>query len=229
MKAMILAAGFGKRMRPLTDNTPKPLLKVAGKSLIEYHLENLAAAGVGEFVINHAWLGEQIEAQLGDGSRYGVRIQYSPEGEPLNTGAGIARALPLLGDEAFIVTNGDVWTDYDYRRLVDKPVDRAHLVLVGNPPHNPEGDFALLRDGSVVANKLHPSGVGLTFSGVSVLHPDLFRHAPRGPFPLREPLIEAMQEGRVSGEHFTGAWTDVGTPRRLQELDQQLLAAKARR
>lgn len=226
MKAMILAAGFGKRMRPLTDTTPKPLLKVAGKPLIVYHIENLAAAGVTELVINHAYLGEQIEAELGDGAGFGVRIQYSAEGEPLNTGAGIAKALPLLGEEAFIVTNGDVWTDYDYRRLVGKPVQRAHLVLVDNPAHNPEGDFALMRNGSVLANKHHQSGVGLTFSGISVLHPALFKHSPQGPFPLREPLIEAMHEGLVSGEHFTGAWTDVGTPQRLRELDQQLRAVR---
>lgn len=222
MKAMILAAGFGKRMRPLTESTPKPLLPLAGKPLIVYHIENLARAGITELVINHAWLGQQIESTLGDGGAFGVSIRYSPEGEPLNTGAGIANALPLLGDEAFIVTNGDVWTDFDYARLVDKHVDRAHLVLVDNPEHNPEGDFALLENGRVVADRDDERGRGLTFSGISVLHPALFDHAPKGPFPLRDPLIEAMREGRVSGEHFTGGWTDVGTPERLQELERRI-------
>lgn len=222
MKAMILAAGLGKRMRPLTDNTPKPLLLLAGKPLIVYHIEGLARAGIEEIVINHAYLGEQIEAALGDGSAFGVRILYSREGEPMNTGAGIANALPLLGAEAFILTNGDVWTDFDYARLLDRPVDLAHLVLVDNPPHNPGGDFALTAGGRVIADQHNKGGIGLTYSGISVLHPKLFAFCPRGSFPLREPLIDAMREGRVTGEHFTGAWTDVGTPRRLEELEQQL-------
>lgn len=224
MKAMILAAGFGKRMRPLTDTTPKPLLPVAGKPLIVYHIEKLAAIGVRDLVINHAYLGEKIEAALGDGSAFGVRIQYSPEGQPLNTGAGIARALPLLGADPFIVTNGDVWTDYDYGQLLDRPVDRAHLVLVANPEHNLQGDFALLRSGRVVADRDNPRGEGLTYSGISVLHPKLFAFTPSGPFPLREPLIEAMHEGQVTGEHFTGEWTDVGTPQRLHALEQAVLS-----
>ena len=184
MKAMILAAGFGKRMRPLTDNTPKPLLKLGGKSLIVYHIENLKRAGITEIVINHAYLGEQIEAALGDGSSFGVQISYSPEGTPLNTGAGIARALPLLGEEAFIVTNGDVWTDYDYRQLVNVCVDQAHLVLVDNPDHNPEGDFILRQSGQVIAIGRGDEGPGLTYSGISVLRPALFDRCPAGPFPI---------------------------------------------
>lgn len=223
MKAMILAAGFGKRMRPLTEHTPKPLLPVAGKPLIVYHIENLVRAGIKEIVINHAWLGEQIEAALGDGSAYGVSIRYSPEGTPLNTGAGIARALPLLGDDPFLVTNGDVWTDYDYRRLQGIAVDRAHLVLVDNPLHNAGGDFTLGRDGKVSAKTDGSEGAALTYSGISVLHPALFEAGPEGPFPLRDPLLAAMDLGAVTGEHYTGAWTDVGTPERLRELEQQLL------
>ncbi|KKK85214.1 hypothetical protein LCGC14_2775550, partial [marine sediment metagenome] len=143
MKAMILAAGLGKRMRPLTDNTPKPLLLCAGKPLIVYQIEALVAAGVTEIVINHAYLGEQIEAHLGDGSAYGASIHYSPETEPMNTGAGIAHALPLLGDDPFILTNGDVWTDFDFSVLRGKNIELAHLVMVANPEHNPQGDFSL--------------------------------------------------------------------------------------
>ena len=224
MKAMILAAGFGKRMRPLTDTMPKPLLPLAGKPLIVYHIENLARAGIREIVINHAYLGEQIEAALGDGSGFGVRIQYSPEGQPLDTGAGIANALPLLGEAPFLLTNGDVWTDFEYSSLIDKPVNRAHLVLVSNPEHNPAGDFALLPNGQVVADRDSEQGTGLTYSGISVLHPRLFESCPKGPFPLLQPLIQAMREGSVSGEHFTGGWTDVGTPERLAELERQLLS-----
>lgn len=222
MKAMILAAGYGKRMRPLTDNMPKPLLPLAGKPLIVYHIEALAKIGVTEIVINHAYLGEQIEATLGDGSAFGVQIRYSPEGKPLNTGAGIANALPLLGEEPFILTNGDIWTDFDYSRLLKREVDLAHLVLVNNPAHNPQGDFSLAKNGRVIPDRASDDGVGLTYSGVSVLHPRLFAFCPRGPFPLREPLIEAMREGKVTGERYSGGWTDVGTPERLLELEQQL-------
>ncbi len=222
MKAMILAAGYGKRMRPLTDSVPKPLLAVAGKPLIVYHLENLARAGIRDVVINHAWLGEQIEAALGDGSRFGLRITYSPEGTPLDTGAGVARALPLLGDGPFILTNGDIWTDFDYTGLVNTVVDRAHLVLVDNPAHHPRGDFALDAEGRVHAERTDDTSVSLTFAGISVLHPRLFADAPEGAFPLLHPLQAAMRAGGVSGEHFTGAWTDVGTPERLQSLDRAL-------
>ena len=225
MKAMILAAGFGKRMRPLTDNLPKPLLPCAGKPLIVYHIEALVAVGVTEIVINHAYLGEKIEAHLGDGSAFGASIKYSAEGEPLNTGAGIAKALPLLGDEPFILTNGDVWTDFNYSHLVNKPIEQAHLVMVSNPEHNPQGDFSLMANGRLLADRNHPDGVGLTYSGISILHPKLFSFCPSGPFPLRQPLIQAMNDGAVFGEHFQGRWTDVGTPQRLEELEQEILQA----
>lgn len=224
MKAMILAAGFGKRMRPLTDTTPKPLLSCAGKPLIVYHIEALAAVGVDEIIINHAYLGEQIEEALGDGSRFGVRIRYSPEGEPLDTGAGILKALPLLGEEPFILTNGDVWTDFPYQQLLNQPIDLAHLVLVSNPAHNPCGDFSLLDSGQVLAGTAGVDGKGLTYSGVSKLHPKLFGQCPEGPFPLRQPLMEAMVAGGVTGQYYQGSWTDVGTPQRLTELEAEILA-----
>ena len=217
MKAMILAAGKGERMRPLTLHTPKPLLPVAGKSLIEYHLDALAAAGVQEVVINHAWLGEQIEAHLGQGERFGLRIRYSAEGEPLETGGGIFNALSLLGDAPFILVNGDVWSDFDYGRLLKSPEGLAHLVLVDNPAHHADGDFALLND--------HVSDSGgqsdrLTFSGLSVLHPALFEGCEAGAFKLAPLLRRAMAAGRVTGEHHHGQWVDVGTVERLAQVEQ---------
>jgi MurNAc alpha-1-phosphate uridylyltransferase len=224
MKAMILAAGLGQRMRPLTDTIPKPLLVCAGKPLIVYHIEALAAAGIDEIVINHAYLGEQIEKALGDGSRYNVRIRYSPEGEPMNTGAGIANALPLLGSEPFILTNADVSTDFPFQQLLTQPVDRAHLVMVANPEHNPRGDFALTKTGLLLADRDSDQGVALTYSGIGVLHPKLFDFCPQGPFPLRQPLINAMAQARVSGQLYKGRWTDVGTPQRLEQLERQLLS-----
>ncbi len=226
MKAMILAAGLGKRMRPLTDNIPKPLLPCAGKPLIVYHIEALVSVGVTEMVINHAYLGEQIEAALGDGSSFGASITYSPEQEPMNTGAGIANALPLLGEAPFILTNGDVWSDYDYGQLLKQSVELAHLVMVSNPEHNPQGDFSLTKNGRLLPDRDSADGVALTYSGISLLHPKLFAFCPRGPFPLREPLIEAMKEQRVTAEHHMGAWTDVGTPQRLEVLEQQILASR---
>lgn len=226
MKAMILAAGLGTRMRPLTDNTPKPLLLCAGKSLIVYHIEALVAAGVTDIVINHAYLGEQIVAALGDGSFYGARITYSPEGEPMDTGAGIANALPLLGEDPFILTNGDIWTDFDYRELVDKQIGLAHLVMVDNPAHNPQGDFVLSDDQHLLTDSNNGKGVGLTYSGISLLDPQLFADSPRTPFPLKQPLVEAMQQKQVTGQHFDGRWIDVGTPERLRQLEQQILASE---
>jgi len=219
MKAMILAAGRGERMRPLTDHTPKPLLRVAGRTLIEYHMAALAAAGFDEIVINHAHLGTQIERALGDGSRYGVRISYSAEGEALETGGGILRALPLLGPSPFLVVNGDVWTDFPYERLRREPAGLAHLVLVDNPPHHPQGDFALV-DGLV-----QPQGERLlTFSGLGIYRPQLFAGCEPGRFPLAPLLRRAMAGGEVSGEYYEGRWLDVGTPQRLAELEQMLLA-----
>jgi MurNAc alpha-1-phosphate uridylyltransferase len=217
MRAMILAAGRGERMRPLTDRVPKPLLRVAGKPLIEYHLEALAAAGFRELVINHAHLGGQIESALGDGSRWGVRIRYSPEGRALETGGGIFRALPLLGDAPFLVVNGDIWTDFGYPPRHLAPGIVAHLVLVANPTHHPQGDFHLR--GDRVANA---GGPRLTFGGIGVYHPRLFAASAPGAFPLAPLLRAACDRGEVSGERFAGRWVDVGTPQRLQALDGML-------
>ena len=215
---MILAAGRGERMRPLTDHTPKPLLPVAGKPLIEHQVERVAEAGFRRIVINHAWLGEQIEKQLGDGSRWKLSIDYSAEGEALETGGGIHRALPLLPDP-FIVINGDIWTDLDYRSLRITQRDLATLVMVPNPSHNPEGDFILQHD-----RIQHASAAGerLTFSGIGVYRHALFAGCKPGKFPLAPLLREAMQEGRVGGVRHEGLWIDVGTPERLEQLEQYL-------
>lgn len=222
MKAMILAAGKGERLRPLTLHTPKPLVQVGGMPLIEYHLRALASAGVTELVINHAWLGEQIEAYLGRGDRFGVHIQYSAEGEPLETGGGIHRALPLLGDQPFIVVNGDIWTDFDFASLALPPMALAHLVLVNNPPHHPTGDF-MLADGKVMEGA---SGTTFTYSGIAVLHPQLFKSCRAGAFKLAPLLRQAMAEGAVSGEHYSGRWVDVGTHERLAEVEDILEARR---
>jgi MurNAc alpha-1-phosphate uridylyltransferase len=217
MHAMILAAGRGERMRPLTDRTPKPLLKVAGRPLIEHHIRALAAAGYRDLVINHAHLGEQIVAALGDGGRFGVRIRYSPEGRALETGGGIFRALPLLGEGPFLVVNGDVWCDYDFARAHLAPGRLAHLVLVDNPPHHACGDFAL--DDSTARNR---GEVRFTFSGIGVYHPDLFVGCRPGTFPLAPLLRAACDRHRVSAEHHAGVWMDIGTPQRLQQLNEML-------
>ena len=223
MKAMILAAGRGERMRPLTDDCPKPLLQAGGMSLIERHVRRLATAGFRDLVVNHAWLGERIEEALGDGSRFGMRIRYSPEGEALETAGGIARALPLLGDAPFLVVNGDVHCDYDparartiATRLDARPLI-AWLVLVPNPEHHSAGDFLL--DGGRVRDD--GDGARLTFSGIGVYHPRLF-DGVAGRAPLAPLLRRAMAEGRVAGERHDGAWIDVGTPARLADLDARL-------
>lgn len=223
MKAMILAAGKGERMRPLTLHTPKPLVRAGGVPLIEYHLRALQEAGFHEVVINHAWLGQQIEDYLGDGERFGLRITHSPEGEPLETGGGIFRALPLLGDEPFMVVNGDIWTDYPFKRLRMPLAGLAHLVLIDNPAHHPEGDFSLI-DGQVRDSL--DAGTRLTYSGIAVLHPKLFADCHDGPFKLAPLLRAAMNQGRVTGEHFTGRWVDVGTHERLAEVEQLLVAGR---
>ena len=217
MKAMILAAGKGERLRPLTLHTPKPLIRVGDKPLIEYHIEALARAGFRELVINHAWLGEQIETYLGDGSRFGVRIVYSAEGEPLETGGGIRKALPLLGEQPFVVVNGDIFTNYDFARLRDLPVASVHLVLVDNPEHHADGDFAW-REGKLVAER--EGSPRLTYSGIAVLHPRLFIDSPEGPFKLAPLLRRAQVEGSASAEHFTGRWIDVGTHERLERAER---------
>lgn len=217
---MILAAGRGERMRPLTDHTPKPLLEVGGKPLIVWHIERLAAAGFTELVINHAHLGEQIERTLGDGSRWGVAIRYSAEGEgrALETGGGIFKALPLLGENPFLVVNGDIWCDLDFAELALPDGDLAQLVLIDNPDHNPGGDFHL-----DTAGRVHAEGEPrLTFSGIGVYSPALFSGCRPGAFPLAPLLRSAMAEGRVGGRHHRGRWMDVGTPERLLTLDKQL-------
>ena len=225
MRAMILAAGRGERMRPLTDCCPKPLLDVGGEPLILWHIRRLAAAGVREVVVNHAWLGRLIEERLGDGAAYGVAIRYSAEGDrALETAGGIATALPLLGDMPFLVINGDVLTDIDFAALAAQAgaLDGVHalarLVLVGNPAHNAKGDFGLLPDGRVSADPL--VGTGLTFAGVGLYHPALFAGMPAGePAKLAPLLRSAMAKGQVSGERHDGLWLDVGTPERLLEAD----------
>lgn len=224
MKAMILAAGLGKRMRPLTDTLPKPLLPVGGKALMMYHIERLQELGVCEFIINTAYLGEKIEAALGDGFAQGISIQYSREDEPLDTGGALLQALPLLGDEPFLLVNGDVWTDYPFEHLLDfhLPEDcLGHLVLVPNPRHNRRGDFAL-HDGCL----LHNTEVdqGFTFSGISLLRPQLISSYSerRQMFPLREAFAEGIALNQLSGELYEGQWWDIGTPERLQALDEEL-------
>lgn len=226
MKVMILAAGKGERLRPLTLHTPKPLVRAGDVPLIEYHLRALLAAGFTEVVINHAWLGKQIEDYLGDGQRLGLSIRYSPEGEPLETGGGIFRALPLLGDEPFLVVNGDIWTDYDFANLHRPITGLAHLVLVDNPVHHPIGDFALVA-GRVVDGQAGVVQVPrLTYSGMAILHPRLFDGCEAGAFKLAPLLREAMVQGLVSGEHFTGRWVDVGTHERLAEVERLLAVSR---
>ncbi len=216
MKAMILAAGRGERMRPLTDHTPKPLLSAAGKPLIVYTIEQLVAAGYHEIIINHAHLGQQIEQSLGNGNQFGAEIRYSPEGnQALETAGGIINALPLLNNEVFLVVNGDIATDLPFSELKTQPVDLAHLVLVKNPVHNPNGDFGLESTGSI-SDTLTKK---FTFSGIGLYHPELFRRFPNGIRKLLPVLMQGIAEQRVSGQLYSGFWMDIGTPQRLQELD----------
>ncbi|MEQ6916925.1 N-acetylmuramate alpha-1-phosphate uridylyltransferase MurU [Halomonas aquatica] len=218
MKAMILAAGLGTRMRPLTDHCPKPLLEVAGRPLIVHHLDRLRAAGITEVVINVSYRAQQIIAALGDGSAHGVSIAWSREEAPLETGGGIHQALSLLGDAPFLLVNGDIWCDLDPSRLPDLGDDLAHLVLVDNPDHHPGGDFHLDAQGRV-----RESGEPrLTFTGFSVIDPALVAGESPGAFPLAPLLRRAMAEDRIGGTHHRGAWIDVGTPQRLAELDRRL-------
>ena len=225
MKAFILAAGRGERMRPLTDTTPKPLLIAGGKPLIVWHLERLAAAGFRDVVINHAHLGAQIEAALGNGQQFGLAIAYSPEPPgALETAGGIAHALPLLGDQPFLVINGDIWCDWDLkqaRHRVHAPGERhVHLVFIDNPPHHPTGDFCL--DGELV------KGAGdckntLTYAGIGVFSPSFFSGVPCGAVMKLRPLLDAgIAEKTITGERYPGRWVDVGTPERLAELDREL-------
>ena len=222
MKAMILAAGRGERMRPLTDVTPKPLLSVGGKALIVWAIQRLKQAGITELVVNIAHLAPKIEAALGDGAALGVRVRYSFEQEALETAGGIAWALPLLDNEPFLVVNSDVYSDYDLAPLVASastltPQHPAHLVLVNNPQHHPQGDFGL-SDGHV-----NTGAPKFTFSGIGAYHPALFATITRGEKArLATQLAQPIAERRVSGEHYSGEWNDVGTPERLAELDQRL-------
>lgn len=222
MRAMILAAGLGTRMRPLTLNNPKPMLPIAGKPLIQYHIERLVNAGITEIVINHAWMGEKLEAYIGDGSRFGATISWSAEDEPLETGGGIFKALPQLSEDGlpFVLINGDVFTNYSFAQLLKYSVtgdSLAHLILVSNPKHNPEGDFQLQGE------KVFESGDEcLTFSGISVLSPALFDDCISGKFPLAPLLCSAMRLGQVSGEFFPGYWRDIGTPERLLEVSEDI-------
>lgn len=224
MKAMILAAGRGERMRPLTDHTPKPLLKVGGKPLIVWHIERLAQAGIREIVINHAHLGAQIEQSLGNGAQWDVSIQYSAEVNALETAGGIANALPLLGNASFCVINGDVFTDYDFKRLMHSASgvmtgdDLAHLVLVDNPPQHPNGDF------SIFNGQLTNVGEHMyTFSGIGVYQPAMFTEINRGEAAKLAPLLrDAICQGKATAEHYKGVWHDIGTPQRLTELDAWL-------
>jgi MurNAc alpha-1-phosphate uridylyltransferase len=216
MKVMILAAGRGERMRPLTDHTPKPLLPVAGKAIIEHTIVQLASAGFTEIIINHAHLGQQIEDYLGDGRRYGVSICYSPEGEQgLETAGGIINALPLLGSEVFLVVNGDIATDFPFAELKNVTVDLAHIIMVDNPAHHSQGDFVLDMAGRVVENGTEK----LTFSGIGLYRPEFFCNTPSGNSKLGFLLRQAIVSQRVSGQKFTGFWMDIGTPQRLQDLN----------
>ncbi len=216
MRAMILAAGKGERMRPLTLDIPKPLVMVGGRPLIDYHLENLAASGVRDVVINHSWLGDKLVNHIGNGQRFGVCVQYSAEPEPLETLGGIVQALDLLGDE-FIVINGDVFCDYDVRRLLQQKASPAHLVLVDNPPHHPTGDFAL--NNGMCRNQTESR---YTFSGIARYRREFFAACRAGKAPLAPLLREQIDMCLVSGEYFSGFWSDVGTVQRWHECDQYL-------
>ena len=216
MKALILAAGRGERMRPLTDTTPKPLLPVAGKPLIEYTIEALVNQGITDLVINLSHLGKQIQKAIGNGKRFNATINYSAEGDSaLETAGGIIHALPLLGNDPFLVVNGDIASDYPFGQLKHKSIDLAHLVLIPNPEHHPEGDFGLEK--GMVKKQANEY---FTFSGIGLYHPDLFAQTPPGKSKLGPLLREAMQQNRISGELHKGFWMDIGTPERLIELEK---------
>lgn len=223
MKAMILAAGLGNRMRPLTLYKPKPLLEVGGKALIVWHIEKLKNIGVTEIIINSAWLADVLIGTLGDGSQFGVTIRWTREDQGLETAGGIINALPLLGAEPFILVNGDVWTTFDFASLLDVNLndDLAHLVFVANPEQHPNGDFTLA-DGRAYTFDQQQQGENLTFSGVSIIHPKMFDGLENGKRPLAPLLKQGMSDGRVSAEKMQSAWVDVGTPERLTALDLQV-------
>ena len=221
MKAMILAAGLGARLRPLTDSIPKPMLKVAGKPLLEYHLERLSNAGITDIVINISWLADQIEGYFSDGSDFGVNINWAHEDIPLETGGGIFNALPVLGSAPFLLISGDVWTDFPIETLLIKPIESknlAHLVLVDNPEHNLMGDFSLEHNRVGFGAERH------TYSGISILSPELFNNidAQKNVFPLRDVLRPAILSNRISGTLYSGEWCDVGTLQRYTKLHKQI-------
>ncbi len=217
MRAMILAAGRGERLRPLTDQTPKPLIEAGGKPLILHLIESLVRAGMDEIIVNTAHLGEKIQARLGDGQAFGAKIHYSPEHEALETGGGIYQALPLLGQEPFLVINGDIATDFPFGTLKERPIDLAHLVLVPNPDHHPQGDFGL--EEGLALDKGSPQ---FTFGGIGVYRPELFSQCNAGRFPLAPLLRGAMHASQVSAELWPGFWMDIGTIERLEAFDRRL-------
>jgi len=218
MRAMILAAGKGERLRPLTDACPKPLLKVQGKAIIEHILESLQACGVTDVVINVSYLAEQIQKTLSDGSKWDLKIHYSIEQQALESGGGIFNALPILGQEPFILINGDIWTDYRFSDLPKQPDGLGHLVLVPNPSHNDKGDFSLSK-GKICASS---QSVSYTYSGIAVLRPKLFAHYKKGAFPLAPLFFSAISRNLLHGELYQGSWTDVGTLERLQSVEKAL-------
>ena len=227
MKVMLLAAGAGERMRPLTHHTPKPLLEVAEMPLIEHHIRRLAALGLNELVINVSHLGQKIMDYCGDGQRWGVSISYSPESIPLETAGGIINALTLLGDSPFMVVNGDVWTDYPFERLLQRELNtghnEAHLVFVDNPAQHPLGDYSMDTNGAVSLKE--PNAMGYTYAGVGLYSPCFFAGESQGKRALRPLLDRGVQAGSVSGEYYAGQWVDVGTPQRLQILDKKIADA----
>ena len=224
MKAMILAAGLGQRMRPLTDSLPKPLLCAGGKPLLQYHLEALARIGIREVIINLAYLGDKIREFVGDGSRFGLQVSFSPEPEPLETAGALLQAMPLLGEAPFLLINGDVWSDYPLVQLQQHllpPGIKAHLVLVANPEFHPLGDFALDAQGLLTADAALDK---YTFVGISLIDPQLIVQYPesRRKFPLSEVLRYGIAQRQISAEVYRGSWSDVGTPQRLDQLNCQL-------
>lgn len=239
MRAMVLAAGRGERMRPLTDALPKPMLTAGGRPLLVWHLLRLSRAGFHDVIINHAWLGHKIEQALGDGRQYGLRLHYSAETQALETAGGIARALPMLGDEPFLVINGDVWCDWkpEQARAQGRKLhvngDLAWLLLADNPAHHPGGDFLLtpgqrVRDPRQAGLVTSRTNTHLTFTGIGVYHPALFADVPVGqPAALAPLLRQAMHQGKVAGAHYQGDWLDIGTPARLADLDARLQAQPA--
>ncbi|MCG6872696.1 MAG: nucleotidyltransferase family protein [Gammaproteobacteria bacterium] len=223
-QALLLAAGRGERMRPLTDRQPKPLLRAGGDRLIGHLLRRLATAEITEIIINTAWLGDRLQAALGSGADYGVSIRWSPEPEgALETGGGVRRAFEISGADTLLVVNADIYTDFPFATLTEKQVSSAHLVLVPNPAHHPRGDFRLAPDGRL--GELEDTGTALTFSGISLLHRDLFAGIREQRFPLAPLLHQAVAAGKASGEAYHGIWRDVGTPQRLAELDRELAGA----